>query len=217
MPKVGILFSGCGVMDGTEIHEAVLTMLFLDQQGAEMVFMAPGTIQADTINHTNGTPAGESRNVLEESARITRGDIKNVRDVPADEIDALILPGGAGAVKNLSDFAVKGHEADVDSDVQKLITDMHTKGKPIGAICISPAVVACALKKHRPEVTIGNDAASAAAIEKMGGHHIEKNVGEIHFDAENIIVTTPAYMLGPGMKDIAGGIQRLVNKILELC
>jgi enhancing lycopene biosynthesis protein 2 len=202
------------VFDGAEIHESVLTLLFLDKAGAEAICMAPDT-EFEVVNHLTQTSGGK-RNVLTESARIARGNIRNLKDVKASEIDALILPGGFGAAKNLSDFAVKGPEATVQPDVKRILEEMLSAGKPIGAICIAPATVAKALADKKPEVTIGTDAGTAAAIEKTGAKHKSCSVDMIHIDQKNKIVTTPAYMLGPGIKDVAVGIEKLVNQVLSM-
>lgn len=215
--KVGVLLSGCGVYDGAEIHESVLTLLALDQAGAEIVCMAPDMEQLHVMNHYSQTESDEKRNVLVESARIARGDIQNLADVTASQMDALIIPGGFGAAKNLSDFAVKGPEATVHPEVQRVIAEMLDAGKPVGALCIAPATLVRAVADKAPEVTIGNDAGTAAAIGQMGGVHIDRAVDEVHVDQKNKIVTTPAYMLGPGIKDVAVGIEKLVTKVLELC
>jgi len=216
MAKIGVLLSGCGVNDGSEIHEAVITMLTLDKAGAETVCMAPDVDQFDVVNHLTGEATGEKRNVLVESARIARGNIKDIRKVRAADIDGLIIPGGFGAAKNLSDFAVKGKDAVVNEDVKRLLNDMISAEKPIGAICIAPATLTKALEGKNPEVTIGNDIGTAGAIEAMGGRHKECSVDMIHVDSNNKLVTTPAYMLGPCIKDVAVGIEKLVNKVLEL-
>ena len=216
MAKIGVLLSGCGVNDGSEIHEAVITMLALDRAGAETVCMAPDVDQLDVVNHLTGQPTGEKRNVLVESARIARGSIKDINKVRTADIDGLIIPGGFGAAKNLSDFAVKGKDAVVNEDVRRLLQDMVSSQKPIGAICIAPVTLTKALEEKNPEVTIGNDVDTAGAIEAMGGQHKECSVDMIHVDSNNKIVSTPAYMLGPSIKDVAVGIEKLVNKVLEL-
>lgn len=216
MAKIGVLLSGCGVFDGAEIHESVLTLLALDRAGAEIVCMAPNMDQYHVINHLTQEVMEEKRNVLVESARIARGEIKDLEDVKATDLDGLIIPGGFGAAKNLSDFAVKGPEATVKPDVKRLIDDFVEVGKPVGALCIAPATLTRALPDKKPEVTIGNDEATATAIEAMGGKHRTCTVDMIHFDDKNNIVTTPAYMLGPGIKEVAEGIQKLVDKVLEL-
>jgi len=216
MAKIGVLLSGCGVYDGSEIHEAVLTLLALDRAGAKIICMAPDMDHYHIINHITGEVMEEKRNVLLESARIARGEIKNIQDVDASSLDGLIIPGGLGAAKNLSNFAIKGPEAAVHPEVKRLLNEMVEAGKPIGAICIAPATLVKAISDKHPEITIGNDQQTAAAIEAAGGRHRVCTVDMIHVDARNKIVTTPAYMLGPGIKDVAEGIQKLVDKVLEL-
>ena len=214
--KVGVLLSGCGVFDGAEIHESVITLLALDRAGVQIVCMAPNMEQYHVINHLTQEVMDEKRNVLVESARIARGEIKDLRDVRASDLDALIVPGGFGAAKNLSDFAVKGPGATINPEVQRILREMISAGKPIGALCISPAALIKAFSGRNPEVTIGNDPATANAIESMGGKHRVCKVDMICVDEKNKIVTTPAYMLGPGIKDIASGIELLVKKVVEL-
>lgn len=214
--KIGVLLSGCGVFDGSEIHEAVLTMLFLDQAGAEMICMAPNMDQLHVLDHTSQSEMDQKRNVLVESARIARGDILDLAKVTADQLDALIIPGGFGAAKNLSNFAIKGPEAQVNPQVQRILDEMVAAKKPIGALCIAPATVAKALSSRNPEVTIGTDVGTAAAIETMGAKHVACHVDQIHVDNANKIVTTPAYMLGPSIKHVAKGIEQLVKKVVEM-
>lgn len=214
--KIGVLLAGCGVYDGSEIHEAVLTLLSLDRRGAEILCTAPDTDQMHVVNHLNGEVMGEQRNVLVESARIARGEIRNLDSVRAAELDGLIIPGGFGAAKNLSDFAVKGPEATVHPEVKRMVREMLDAGKPVGAICIAPATLTKAAFDKAPEVTIGTDADTASAIEAMGGRHKSCSVDMIHVDEKNRIVTTPAYMLGPGIKEVAVGIDKLVAAVLEM-
>jgi len=216
MPRIGVLLSGCGVFDGTEIHEAVLTLLALDRAGAEIRCMAPNVEQAHVIDHLTQRETGEKRNVLVESARIARGQVEDVKGVQASALDGLIMPGGYGAAKNLSDFAFKGKDASVHPEVRRLLRGMIDAGKPVGAICIAPAVLAKAVADRGPEVTIGNDAGTASAIEAMGGRHRTCTVDMIHVDAANRIVSTPAYMLGPSIRHVAEGIEKLVAKVLAL-
>ena len=216
MAKVGVLLSGCGFLDGAEIHESVLTLLALDRAGAEIICMAPDMDQYHVINHLTQKVTEEKRNVLVESARIARGEIKNIKEITASDLDALILPGGFGAAKNLSDFAIKGTDATVEPEVQRLLKEMVAANKPVGAICIAPATLTKALSDKNPEVTIGSDEGTAAAIETMGGRHKACTVDLIHSDEKNKIVSTPAYMLGPSIRHVAEGIQKLVDKVLEL-
>ena len=216
MAKIGVVLSGCGVYDGSEIHEAVLTLLALDRAGAEAVCAAPDMEQLHVIDHITGETMDEKRNVLVESARIARGNIKDLKSLSASELDGLILPGGFGAAKNLSDFALKGADAAVHPEVKRILNEMADAGKPIGAICIAPASLTKAMAERKPEVTIGNDIGTAAAIEKMGGYHRECPVEDIYVDTKNMVVTTPAYMLAPGIKEAAVGIEKLVNKVVEM-
>lgn len=214
--KVGVLLSGCGVFDGAEIHEAVLTLLYLDRQGADIICMAPDIPQAQVINHLTQQPMDETRNVLVEAGRIARGDIKNLADVTAAEIDALILPGGFGAAKNLSEFAFKGPGGKVNDQVKRILDEMIKAGKPIGALCIAPATVGMALKEKSPTMTIGKEEGVIGALSALGVKHQLCNVSDIAVDEVNKIVTSPAYMLGPGIKDVAVGIEKLVIKVLEM-
>ncbi|MFO7862135.1 MAG: isoprenoid biosynthesis glyoxalase ElbB [Desulfosalsimonas sp.] len=216
MKNVGVLLSGCGVYDGTEIHESVITLLALDRNGVAAICMAPDMDQHHVVNHLTGQTSEEKRNVLVESARIARGEIMDVKRVRTADLDALIMPGGFGAAKNLSDFAIKGNEAEVHPEVRRIIAEMADAGKPIGAICISPAVLAKVLEDRHPQVTIGNDLGTAEAIEAMGGRHTVCDVTDIHVDFENKLVTTPAYMIGPDISKVAEGIEKLINKILEM-
>ncbi len=218
MPKVGVLLSGCGVFDGAEIHESVLTLLALDQQGAEWVCCAPNMKQPAVIDHTTQRPTAETRNVLTEAARIARGEIRNVATVTAEELDALIMPGGLGAAKNLSNFADRGAECTVHPDVEKLVGDCLAARKPVGAICIAPATLAriAAGRGIKAKMTIGNDAGTAQAIVAMGCMHEDQPVTGIAVDTDHKIVTTPAYMLGPGPAAIFEGIRKLVAKVLEM-
>jgi enhancing lycopene biosynthesis protein 2 len=214
--RVGVLLSGCGVYDGTEIHEAVLTLLALDRHGARVVCAAPDVKQLHVVNHTTTEQMEETRNVLIESARIARGSIIDLKDLVVDRIDALILPGGTGAVTNLSNFAVKGPQAEVHPDVHRVLQETLKAGKPIGAICIAPATLVRSLARYAPEVTIGNDEGTAAAIETMGGRHVFCQADQIHVDPHLKIVTTPSYMVPASIKDVAVGIEKLVSKVLAL-
>lgn len=217
MKKIGVVLSGCGVMDGAEIHESVLALLAIDRAGAEAVCMAPSVSHA-VHNHLSGKDSGgQTRNVLEESARIARGKIRDVKDVKAGDVDALVFPGGFGAAKNLSDFAVKGGDCTVQADVARLVREVKAAGKPLGFICIAPAIAAKLLgQEHKVELTIGNDEGTAKALEKMGAKHVACKVGEIAVDAKNKVVSTPAYMLASRISEAADGIEKLVKKIVEL-
>ncbi len=215
--KIGVLLAGCGVMDGSEIHEATLTLYFLDKSGAECVCTAPNRDQLDVIDHATGNPGSQKRNVLVEAARIARGKIVDVASVNAGDLDAIIIPGGLGAAKNLCTFAKDGPDCSVDEGVAKLLRELHRRQKPIGALCIAPALLARLFGKDFPvELTIGFDPGTASALEKMGAKHKSANVDEIVIDHGNRIVTTPCYMLAQGITDVGAGVEKLVNKILEM-
>ncbi|KAA0980753.1 isoprenoid biosynthesis glyoxalase ElbB [Pseudomonas sp. ANT_J28] len=213
--KIAVILSGCGVYDGAEIHESVITLLRLDQRGAQVQCFAPNIAQLHVINHLTGEEMPESRNVLVESARIVRGNIKDIREANAEDFDALIVPGGFGAAKNLSNFAVEGAGCTVQPEVLALAEAFAEAGKPVGLICISPALAA---KIYGPGVTctIGNDADTAAAMNKMGATHADCAVTDIVEDKARKLVSTPAYMLAQSISEAASGINKLVDRVLEL-
>lgn len=219
MPKVGVVLSGCGVYDGAEIHESVITLLALDRAGVEILCMAPDVDQMHVINHLTGEVSeGETRNVLVESARIARGDVVDMSTVTSDDIDAIIFPGGFGAAKNLCDFAVKGTDCTVHLEVLRLTKEMVTAKKPVGVVCIAPALMAKVMEDSgiSVDLTIGTDEETAGAIETMGASHVACPVSEFVVDRENKIVSTPAYMLGERISEVAKGIEKLVKEILNL-
>ncbi|EJM62600.1 isoprenoid biosynthesis glyoxalase ElbB [Pseudomonas sp. NPDC089918] len=213
--KIAVILSGCGVYDGAEIHESVITLLRLDQRGAQVQCFAPDIAQLHVINHLTGEEMPEARNVLVESARIARGNIKDIREASVEDFDALIVPGGFGSAKNLSNFAVEGAGCSVQPDVLALTEAFAEAGKPVGLICISPALAA---KIYGPGVTctIGNDADTAAAMNKMGATHAECAVTDIVEDKARKLVSTPAYMLAQSISEAASGINKLVDRVLEL-
>ena len=213
--NIAVVLSGCGVYDGTEIHESVITLLRLSQRGAHAQCFAPNIAQLHVINHLTGEEMPESRHVLVESARIARGEIKDIREAKVDDFDALIVPGGFGAAKNLSSFATEGAACSVQPDVLALAEAFAEAGKPIGLMCISPAIAA---KIYGPGVTctIGKDADTAAAVEKMGATHQECEVSDIVEDKARKLVSTPAYMLAQSISEAASGINKMVDRVLEL-
>lgn len=219
MAKVGVILSGCGVYDGSEIHEAVITLLALSRAGAEVVCMAPNIDQMHVVNHLTGEVVeSEQRNVLVESARIARGEVKDISTVSANDFDAIILPGGFGAAKNLCDFAVNGPDCTVNSDVERLIKEVVAAKKPFAALCIAPAVIAKILGDNTssPQLTIGFDTDTAQAIEQMGAKHINCPVSEIVIDEDLNLVSTPAYMLAGSIREAAEGIEKTVQALLNL-
>jgi len=212
--KILVILSGCGVYDGSEIHEAVITLVALSTAGATVTCAAPNKNQMHVINHASGEEMTESRNVMVEAARISRGNIVDLANIDTDDFDAVFLPGGFGAAKNLCTFAVDGPDCSIDTDVQRVLQAFHSVGKPIGAVCIAPAVVVKAL--GAVTVTIGTDEGTASGLAAMGGHHATRAVTECHVDETNKVVTAPAYMLEAPLHDIAVGIQAAVTETLRL-
>lgn len=215
MKKIGVVLSGCGVYDGSEIHEAVLTLLAIARNDAQAICFAPDRQQTDVINHLTGEAMADSRNVLIEAARITRGDIHPLAQAAASDLDALIVPGGFGAAKNLSNFASQGSECRVDSDLAALAVAMHQSGKPLGFMCIAPAMLP-KIFDFPLRVTIGTDIDTAEVLEDMGAEHVPCPVDDIVVDEDNKIVTTPAYMLAQDIAQAALGIEKLVSRVLAL-
>lgn len=215
--RVGVVLSGCGYLDGAEVHESVLTLYFLERAGAEIRCFAPDRNQMHVVNHLTGEPTGETRNVLVESARIARGQIEDIKKARMADLDALVLPGGFGAAKNLSEFATKGPAGEVDADLVRLVAEAVEQKKPIVAICISPAVLAAALQRSGKSatVTIGNDKATADAVRSTGSTHADCPVDQAVVDEKNRIISTPAYMLGPGPKAVGAGIEQAIDKLMR--
>ena len=215
--KVGVVLSGCGFMDGAEIHESVLTLYFLEKAGAEVKCFAPDKKQMHVVDHLTGKPTNETRNVLVESARIARGQIKDIKKAKMADLDALVIPGGFGAAKNLSEFATKGPSGQVDPELVRLVAEACAQKKPIVAICISPAVLAVALQRsgHSATLTIGNDKGTADAIRSTGSKHVDCPVDRAVVDEEHRVISTPAYMLGPGPKAVGAGIEQAIAKLMS--
>ncbi len=211
--KFAVVLSGCGVYDGAEIHEATMTMLSILEEGGVYQCFAPDIPQYHVINHLTGEEMDESRNVLVESARIARGDIKPLSNFKASDYDALIFPGGFGAAKNLSTVAFDGANATVDPEVESAIKQMLAMHKPIGALCISPAVVARVIQGV--EVTIGNDPGTAGAIEKMGSKHVVTTHGQVVHDHKYNVFTTPCYMLDATILDIKEDAGLVVKEMMK--
>lgn len=214
MKKIAVVLAGNGVFDGAEIHEATFTLLAIKKNGAEYQCFAPDVNQAHVINHITGEEMKETRNVLIEAARIARGNIQALSEYKASDYDAIIFPGGFGAAKNLCTFAFDGVDCVVNKDVENAIRNTAVAEKPIGALCIAPALIAKVLGDV--VVTIGNDTGTAESIETMGGTHITATHGEIVVDKKYKVVTTPCYMLEATIDQIAVGAENAVKKLLEL-
>lgn len=215
--KVAVILAGCGFLDGAEIRESVLTLTALDAEGADVTIFAPNKPQHHIINHLKSEESAGERNILEESARIARCQVTDLKELNPGEFDALIMPGGFGVAKNLCTWAFKGSACEVDSRVEQVLKGFYESKKPIGAICIAPALVAKVLGSESVSVTIGNDKETAAEIEKTGATHVDKEVHEAHVDQEHKIVSTPAYMYDQAkLHRIQQGISLCVSEVLKL-
>lgn len=214
--RVAVVLSGCGVFDGSEIHEAVSILIHLSRAGARYECFAPDKPQSKVIDHVTGQHAkDESRNILRESARIARGKIHPLSALKAEDFDAVIFPGGFGAAINLCDFADKGADCTVDPDVKRVVNDFHNAGKPVGMCCIAPVIAANVLRGC--SVTIGNDSGTAEAIARMGSQHVQKTVTEAHLDDQQRVVTSPAYMYGAApVHEVFDGIGEMVSGVLSM-
>ncbi|MFO7790986.1 MAG: isoprenoid biosynthesis glyoxalase ElbB [Bacteroidales bacterium] len=206
--KIALILAGSGVFDGSEIHETTMSMYALAKNELDYMCFAPDIQQAHVINHITGDEMKENRNVLIESARLARGNIKNLRELDVDDYDGLLIPGGFGAAKNLSDFAFKGDKMNVQTDVAEAIKAFHKAHKPIGALCIAPTIV---VKVLGAKVTIGNDPQTAKAIVNMGGTHENKEATEITVDEKNKVVTNPCYMLASTPYEIGEGAEAVIE------
>ena len=224
--KIGVILSGNGVYDGSEIHEAVFTLLSIDKRGAEAVCFAPDIDQHHVVNHITGEEMDEKRNVLVESARIARGNIKPLSELNVDELDALAIPGGFGAAKNLTKWAFSGPDGEILQEVKDAIIEFTSAGKPIAGMCMGPTVIAKALEGSdiHSTLTVGTTEESSpydigaisAGMEKTGAAAVMKTVREIAVDEKNKIVTSPCYMMDASISEIRSNIQNTINKLIEL-
>lgn len=224
--KIAVLLSGCGVYDGAEIHEAVLSLLAIDEAGASYQCVAPDKAQFHVIDHLKGEPMAESRNVLRESARIARGDIQALDQVQAADFDALLIPGGFGAAKNLNQWAINGPDGEIDPSVKSLILEFLRLNKPIGAMCMGPTVVAKALEgsDYHPQLTVGSTAAASpydiaaisSGMEQLGSKAVMRTISQIEVDVTHKIVTAPCYMMEASISDIRNNTKQLVEALLKL-
>lgn len=212
MKKFAVIMAGCGVYDGAEIHEAVMTLYAIAKNGATYDIFAPDIAQHHVVNHLTGKETDEMRNVLAESARIARGKISPLSALDPRRFDALIFPGGFGVAKNLCSFAFEGENCKVNPQVAEAIRGFYSLGKPIGALCISPVMLAKVL--GNVELTIGNDTSTAGAVTKMGARHMQATQGQVVIDAKHKVFTTPCYMLDANIVQIADGADNIVKAML---
>lgn len=214
---IGVLLSGCGFLDGSEVQEAVLALLALDEAGVDVRVYAPD-IELDEHDHVSGAATGQRRSVLLESARIVRGKIEDVALVKGSDVDGWVLPGGFGAAKNLSDFAEKGASATAHREVARVVREALAAQLPIGACCIAPALLAVITKSSGPhlKLTIGNDESTAKALRSLGAQHVDAAVTDVILDADHRVVTAPAYMYGDArISEVGAGIRKMVQQVVE--
>ena len=226
MKKIAVLLSGNGVFDGSEIQEAVFTLLSIAENGGTYQCIAPNINQHHVLNHITGEEMNEERNVLVESARIARGDIKDINEINVDDYDALVLPGGFGAAKNLSKWAFSGPDGEIQSDVKSLIKNMHDKGKAVVGLCMAPVVIAKALENEeaKPKLTVGTTAepspyeidAISEGMNKTGALAEMKTVREISYDADNKIITAPCYMMEASITEVKNNVKTAIDKLFEI-
>ena len=215
MATIAIILSGCGVFDGSEIHETTLTYYFLDKQKHNVYFYAPNEDQTETINHVNQNSQNEKRNMLNEAARITRGPIQSIDLINLSIIDAIIFPGGFGVAKNLSNYATKDTQFTIQPDIKELIITAHQNKIPMGFMCIAPILAAKLIPSAR--LTLGFSNEAQEKIDALGGKGIQANYDDVVIDTENKLISTPAYMINESISNIAIGIEKLVQTIIDLC
>lgn len=214
MKKFAVVLAGCGHKDGSEIQEAVSLLLAIDQHGCSYQCFAPNRPQADVVDHLKGQAVKEERNILTEAARIARGNILPIDQFKAEDYDALFFPGGFGAAKNLCDYAFKGADMEVKPDVTRAILEMHKAGKPIGAMCIAPVMLARLI----PDVCVTMGAEGTPVTDQVrgwGADHIQTENGDVCADNEKLVFTTPAYMLDATIKDVYDGAYNMVEAVVD--
>lgn len=213
MKNFAVVLCGCGPMDGSEIHESVMTLLAIDRNECQYTIFAPDADQYHVMNHYTKEVMPEKRNMLVEAARIARGDIHPLTELKSADFDAVVFPGGFGAAKNLFTYAIKGTKAEVDAEVERVIKDFHAQRKPIGALCISPVLLARVLGNIT--ITVGTDERTIHDVETFGAQHINTQQTEVIADKENMVFSTPCYMLPATIADIADCAENLIETILE--
>ncbi len=226
MKKIAVLLAGCGVYDGSEIHEATFALLAIAQNGAEYQCFAPDNDQYHVINHLNGQETSERRNVLVESARIARGNVKSIDELNAFHFDALVIPGGFGAAKNLNQWAINGPDGDIDTLVQIAIRAFVDSGKPVCGLCMGPTVIAKALQGSGISVslTVGTTtepspydiAAISRGMQSLGVKPEMKSKKEITIDSDNRIVSAPCYMMEATIDEVYLNVKQAIDATIVL-
>jgi enhancing lycopene biosynthesis protein 2 len=223
---IGVLLSGCGVYDGAEIQESVLTLLAIEEIGAKALCISVDAPQHHVVNHLTGEEMAESRNMMVEAARIARGTVKNINDVDPIDIDGLVIPGGFGSAKNFTKWAFDGPDGAILPQVKLLLVNLVNVGKPIAPLCVSPVVLAKALEgsNYSPSMTIGTDFEPTpydidgfiSGLEKVGTSAEKKTIREIQIDRKNNIITAPCYMQEASILDVRKNIRSAVEALRDL-
>lgn len=216
MKHIAVILHGCGVNDGTEIHEAVCTMLGLQRHGAKLSYFSPDMPQKRVVNHLIDEEVSEQRSMLVEAARLARGDVKSWDQCRSSDFDGIVIPGGTGTAFNLCDFATAGEKMRVEPFLEKLLLSFHEQSKPIGAVCIAPVILAKVFGSKGARVTIGTDEGVAEKVTRMGAVHVNCAVDECIVDEAHKLVTTPAYMLGQNAHEIFKGISALADELIRM-
>ena len=214
MKKVAVILAGCGTRDGSEINETVTLLLALDQHNIEYQAFAPDENQYEVDNHVTGQCTMEKRNMMVEAARIVRGNILPITKFNANDYDALLFPGGTGTAKNIFTYAIDGIDFKVNKEVEKAIKDIHAQGKPIGAMCIAPLMVAKVLGNVNVTMGSGN-CRQAKELPMIGCKHTETTHGGVAIDKENKVYSTPCFMLDATLKDVYQGAWNLVEAMIK--
>lgn len=223
--KIGVLLSGCGVYDGSEVHESTFALLAIEQHGGEAVCFAPDTEQLHVINHLNGEEIDQKRNVLVESARIARGAIEAASEANPETLDALVIPGGFGTAKNHTQWAIKGPETDINPEVKRLILGMVEQKKPVVGLCMGPTTIAKALEgtTTHASLTVGTDQEAspydiggiAQGMEKVGAHARMRSITEIEVDETNRIISAPCYMMEASILQVHNNVQQAIKALFD--
>ncbi|MDD4847660.1 MAG: isoprenoid biosynthesis glyoxalase ElbB [Bacteroidales bacterium] len=213
MKKFAIILSGCGVFDGSEIHETVTTLLAIKKYKSDYQIFAPDYNQTQVINHITGQEMDEKRNILIESARIARGNIKNLNEYQPENFDGIIFPGGFGVAKNFCDYAFKGVECQVNTEIVEALQKTIKAEKLIGAECISPVMIAAVLKGAT--VTIGTDSTTAMHIAALNGKHVNAQHDDVVYDPKFRLFTTPCYMNSQDILQVWESAEAMVKAMVD--
>lgn len=226
MKNIAVILSGCGVYDGSEIHESVFTLFSIDVLKGKYQCFAPNILQHHVLNHVNGEEMNENRNVMIEAARIARGNIMDVSIYDPENFDALVIPGGFGAAKNLTKWAFQGPDGEINENIKDAILQTIKANKPIVGLCMGPTVIAKALEGTgiSAKLTVGSStekspydiAAISGGMEKIGAQAEMKSIREFSYDVENKIITAPCYMLEGSISEVQRNIHQTIEKLFEI-